>query len=137
MKYIQKHNSAFFIVIMLSSMLVSSVHAEVENVFTPAPVFNPKKPNLPATTNVSKFQRIATVMKKNAGERSIIIGGQKYFYGINTKVHTSESAFSSIQALTEGLKVGVNYTVADNGQRLLYKVWVFPADAKIASPSDS
>jgi len=116
-------------------LLVLSQSAHAEMIFAPPPVYDPKKTTT-TTLNSAQFQRIGSISKKNAGERSLIISGQKYYYGINTKVHTSNSNFSSVQTLAIGTKVGVKYTEGNNNQRLLYEVWIIPANAKIAAPSD-
>jgi len=87
---------------------------------------------MPNKTKESKYpgeyQRSGRVSTQDGSERSIVISGKKYYYGINTKVHTPQSDFSSIQTLVKGTNVGINYTEDANGRRLLYEVWVLPPE---------
>jgi len=90
----------------------------------------------PNISSLGKYQRVGVVRSINSNDSTITISGNKYYYGSNTKVHTSVSNFATVQSLSNGILVGVNFTTDDEGRRLLYEAWVIKANALIPTPSD-
>jgi len=90
----------------------------------------------PNISSLGKYQRVGVVRDINSNDSTITISGNKYYYGSNTKVHTAVSNFATVQSLSNGILVGVNFTTDDEGRRLLYEAWVIKANALIPTPSD-
>jgi len=77
------------------------------------------------------FRNVGILREKSAGDRAIMVSGKEYFYGVNTKVYSEQSKFSSIQSITSGTPIGFNFTVGPQGQRFIYEVWVLAKDSKL------
>ena len=118
-------SSLLFAFVMMGS--VFQAHAadskSAPSLLTPVELPNLKKSNYPG-----EYQLAGRVGSQNGSERTIIISGQKYYYGVNTKVRTPQSDFSSIVALNKGTNVGINFTKDGDNRRLLYEVWVLPPE---------
>ena len=91
------------------------------------------KNNTPA---LKPFKQIGVTREIDNNERSIMIQGLKYYYGINTKVKTTGSNFLPITSIKNGTRVGINYTTDKNGKRLLYEIEIIPRNVKLRSASE-
>jgi len=71
------------------------------------------------------FKKVGVLRNKKAG-RLLTISGINYYYGINVKVHTLTSKFSTINALSTGSTLGFNYIQDEAGNNFLIEAWVLP-----------
>lgn len=118
-------------------MLGISITANAEKTIAPVLTINPLNPDGTPNNYPGAYQKSGVLTKITAGDRSVIISGRKYFYGLNTKVFTPQSQFSSIQSISRGTRVGVNFTTNNEENRFLYEVWVIPSSStKFNFPSD-
>lgn len=90
-----------------------------------------KAPSQTMSRNLpGNIQNIGILRSKNAVERSLMISGKKYLYGINTKVKSKQSKFLSVQSLAVGETLGFNFTPTSQGYPAIYEIWVLPKDLK-------
>ena len=74
-----------------------------------------------------RFMGTGIVTAQDSNLRTITIGNQPFVQGINTRVHTLNSKFASVQNLTPGTAVGFNYLVGgENNTFFLTEVWTLP-----------
>lgn len=73
------------------------------------------------------FQETGFVGEANGRNRSVTIGGTRYYYGINTKVHTENSNFASTSNIKSGSELGFTYVEDAKKRRFLNEVWILPA----------
>jgi len=130
----------FRIAFMLTAILTAQTLATVVhagNMIPPLPVFDASKDQQKSKPAYpGNYQLAGIVRNVKGGEHSITISGTKYYYGINTRVRTPQSDFSSVQSLAIGTRVGVNFTTDEKNRRLLYEIWVLSSDMVITAPSD-
>jgi len=81
----------------------------------------------------SAFQATGFAGKLNGANRSIIISGTRYYYGINTKVHTQSSNLASASAIKKGDELGFSYVEDTKRKRFLSEVWILPAGSLTGS----
>ena len=75
----------------------------------------------------SSFQSSGFARQIDGGSRTIIISGTRYYYGINTRVHTQRSNFASVSNINSGDELGFSYVQDSNKKRFLNEVWILPA----------
>ncbi len=113
------------VLIMLSLSLVligeSVSTMAAEATFTAPPKANSKPANVKLTT---PFMQVGVVKRLAGAENQIIISGKKYFYNLNTKFQSDQSKFLSVQLLKVDDKVGIDYILNKDKQRILTKVQV-------------
>ena len=84
-------------------------------------------PNAP-TYYPKNFQRTGVLRERNH-DRTLEISGLKYFYGINIKVNSTSSQFSSISNISLGTNLGFSFVADQHGQLFLTEVWIIPSSA--------
>ena len=117
--------SAIASLILLGALAVTPQLALAETVGSKA---NP----LPKTWP-SSFQETGFAGETNSRNRSITIGGIRYYFGINTKVHTESSNFASTSNIKNGSELGFSYVEDANKRRFLNEVWILPTGSLVNS----
>jgi len=79
-----------------------------------------------------RFLRMGIVTGADPENRIITISSTPLTHGINTKVHTLNSNFASIQNLTIDTPVGFNYFVGADNTLFLTEAWVLPEGSVLA-----
>lgn len=77
-----------------------------------------------------EFQRTG-VMRGQLSGRTMVISGLQYYYGVNTKVHSVNSQFVSINGITPDTPLGFSFVVDEQGRHLLTEAWIIPGSATI------
>lgn len=71
------------------------------------------------------FQRTGVVSGPGSSS-SIIISGTRYYYGVNTKVHTLSTKSGFTHDLSKGTEVGFSYIEDNMHRRFLVEAWTLP-----------
>jgi len=71
-------------------------------------------------------QFVGIVGKVDLSERSIVISGNKHFYGIDIKVHSKDSGTTSVSALSKSTLIGFSATKDAAKRRILQEIWILP-----------
>ena len=77
-----------------------------------------------------EFQRTGVMRGQQSG-RTMVISGLQYYYGVNTKAHSVNSQFVSINGITPDTPLGFSFVVDEQGRHLLTEVWIIPGNATI------
>lgn len=139
MNYLQLGKKIVITMVVITSHGMLSQHLFAAEADTTA-TFSGKAASTPLTRNTNKkvqlFQNTGIVRKVDLGERSIIISGNKHYYGVDIKVHTKDSGFSTVSALTQNTLIGFSAVRDANNRRILQEIWVIPKINFNSTPFD-
>ncbi len=123
-------------IFLIFPVMIISTNVIAAEAIKPIPIDLPDKLGNNKTNFLGNYKKTGVLTKINLGERSVIISGKKYNYGLNTKVYTQQSNFSSIQLIKQGTTVGFNFHQNDKSGRFLSEIWVIPKSSSLINNLD-
>ncbi len=132
----QAQNVLLATCLIFSAMIASANVIAAEKSIAPIPITLSGEAGSNKADFLGNYKKTGVLTKIIAGERSVIISGKKYIYGINTKVHTQQSSFSSIQSINRGATIGFNFFQHGESDRFLSEVWVIPKSSSLINNLD-
>jgi len=86
-------------------------------------------PNVPFA-----YEHIGTIRNIDLAKRTIIIDGNKHFYGIDIKIKTQDSNFVPVTTLTKDTLVSFNFISDDANRRILQNILILSGVPASLSP---
>ena len=123
------------VLFVLQASFINNAAAAPSVNFAPAPGGSVPQSSQP-TPDLQAFKNVGVVRRVDGAERTIIISGNKYYYGIDIKVHRTGTNFSTVNSLTKETLIGFNDYRDEQGRRFLEEIWVLPRNALIPAPTD-
>jgi len=117
-------------------LLVNTLSAEPNVQFSPENGTEPQiKQNQPPGF-FTPVQQVGILRELDGSTRTMIISGQKYYYGINIEVHRPAVESSTVSSLSLNTLIGFTYNKDAKDRRILNEIWVLPSLASKPVPSD-